>query len=64
MVILDQGREGLLEDVGAQLQVGKRGEDLGVDQVQGLFPVAVERPDDLGHPALLLLQRVGAGAEE
>ena len=56
MIVLDEGGEGLLEDAGAQLEVGEGGEDLPVDLVEGLAPVLPESHDDCPHSLLLLLQ--------
>jgi hypothetical protein len=56
VVVLDERGERLLEDAGAEPEVGKRGEDLPVDLVEGLAPVLPEPRHNRPHPLLLLLQ--------
>ncbi len=56
MVVLDEGGERLLEDAGAEPEVGEGGEDLPVDLVEGLAPFLTEPRHNRPHPLLLLLQ--------
>ena len=56
VIVLDQGGECLLQNPGAQLEVGEGGEDLPVDLVQGLAPVLPESGHNGCHTLLLLLQ--------
>ena len=53
VVVLHELRQGLLQDIGAVLEVGKASQDLLVQLVQRALPPAVERHQDVADPMLL-----------
>ncbi len=50
MVVLDELREGLLQDVGSVLEVGERVEDFAVKAVERRLPGGVEVGNDSPDP--------------
>ena len=61
MVVLNELREGLLQDVGPVLEVWKRVEHLPVEAVEGGLPCGVESGDDSADQ-LLISHEIGAGS--